>query len=289
LGICLRNRGNDSRRPSADRTFSDMSDVPSGSGTPKTPVSGGKAKQMSKNLLGSARKIRARLQPALVKEARSGDQNNYHRLLFLDRTLEGMIKRFEDEFPETRLASTVTSPPLPEPAQISPADSIDLSNGIEAHGSDTEPAFAEALLSDDEYGGLKPVLSRHNSDVSLASRALSQEEGRMHRFGQKFRRDILKPEGEDHEHGTTGNEDHPRHLQLLRAMVEGLNGEEIRRKIESEGQNAVLEELSNDASLLKQELIAQDPEGWKKFEESMEAAQRNTDVAGVGSRYSAIE
>src|ERR1700709_1571456 len=30
LGICLRNRGNDSRRPSLDRSFSDMSDVASG-------------------------------------------------------------------------------------------------------------------------------------------------------------------------------------------------------------------------------------------------------------------
>jgi len=80
LGICLRNRGNDSRRPSADRTFSDMPDTGSGSATPKTtPVRGGKAKDMSKNLLGSARKIRARLQPALVKESRSNDRANYRK------------------------------------------------------------------------------------------------------------------------------------------------------------------------------------------------------------------
>jgi hypothetical protein len=308
LGICLRNRCNDSRRPSADRTLPDMSDAHSGSETPRTPVSGGKAKQMSKNLLGSARKIRARLQPALVKEARSGDQNNYRkwnaelpltirlisteRLLFLDRTLEGMIKRFEDEFPETRLTSDVTSPPMPNADQAqttSPAESIDLSNGAEEGGFEPELASAEPLLSDDEYGGVRPVLSRHNSDVSLASRALSQEEGRMHRFGQKFRRDILKPEGEDHEHGTTGFEEQPRHLKLLRAMVDGLGGDEIRRRIESEGQEAVLEELANDASLLRRELIRQDPEGWKKFEESMEAAQRNNDVAGMHQNYSAIE
>jgi hypothetical protein len=87
LGICLRNRGNDSRRPSADRRFSDFSDAGSGSGTPKTPVSGGKAKDMSKNLLGSARKIRARLQPALVKESRSNDRVNYRKCLFCTETL----------------------------------------------------------------------------------------------------------------------------------------------------------------------------------------------------------
>lgn len=83
LGICLRNRGNDSRRPSADRTFSDVSEHGAGgSATPRgagAPVSGGKAKDMSKNLLGSARKIRARLQPALVKESRADDRINYRK------------------------------------------------------------------------------------------------------------------------------------------------------------------------------------------------------------------
>jgi len=80
LGICLRNRGDDLRRPNAERTLSDRSDV-SGTATPNGTVSGGKAKDMSKNLLGSARKIRARLQPALVKESRSGDRNNYRRYM----------------------------------------------------------------------------------------------------------------------------------------------------------------------------------------------------------------
>ena len=304
LGICLRNRGNDSRRPSADRTFSDL-EAGSGSATPKSPVSGGKAKDMSKNLLGSARKIRARLQPALVKESRAHDRSNYRkralprpltpntncaldRLLFLNQTLEGMIKRFEDEFPETRLPSAVTSPPLPDMPQISPVESVDLSASVEGQGSDIDPALIEAPLSDDE-DGLRPVLSRHNSDVSLASRALSQEEGRMHRFGQKFRRDILKPETEDHEHGTTGTEEEPVHLQLLRAMVEGLGGEEIKNRILVEGDDAVLAELDNEASLLRQQLIEQDPEGWDKFVESQKAAQRNTKVAGCQRELSVIE
>jgi hypothetical protein len=304
LGICLRNRGNDSRGPSADRTFSDMSDA-TGSATPKTPVSGGKAKDMSKNLLGSARKIRARLQPALVKESRGSDRNSFRkrvvaeapltsetnldieRLLFLDQTLEGMIKRFEDEFPETRLPGAVTSPPLPDVEHASPSESVDLSASIEKEGFDHDQTLVEPQASDDE-DHLLPVLSRHNSDVSLASKALSQEEGRMHRFGQKFRRDILKPETEDHEHGTTDDEDQPRHLQLLRAMVEGLGGEEIRQQLESKGQDAVIEELSNEASVFRQQLIEQDPEGWEEFRESQEAAQRNAEVVGANDT-SAIE
>lgn len=78
LGICLRSSNDDSKRPTTDRTFSDMSDA-SGTVTPTGHVSGGKAKDMSKNLLGSARKIRARLQPALVKESRSADREKYRK------------------------------------------------------------------------------------------------------------------------------------------------------------------------------------------------------------------
>jgi hypothetical protein len=86
LGVCLRNKGNDSRRPSADRTFSDLSNPNSRSATPTPAVRGGKAKDMSKNLLGSARKIRARLQPALLKESKAQDNQNYcknHDYLFV--------------------------------------------------------------------------------------------------------------------------------------------------------------------------------------------------------------
>jgi len=72
---------------------------------------------------------------------------------------------------------------------------------------------------------VRPVLSRHNSDVSLASRALNEEEGRMHRFGQKFRRDILQDHG-----GAKEEKEMPLHLQMLRALVEGLGGDEIKSK-----------------------------------------------------------
>jgi hypothetical protein len=77
LGICLKNRS-ESRRPSIDRnpsTYAATDSVDSGNGTNH------KAKNMSKNLLDSARKIRARLQPALVKEARGSDRINYRKFL----------------------------------------------------------------------------------------------------------------------------------------------------------------------------------------------------------------
>lgn len=188
-----------------------------------------------------------------------------------------MIKRFEEEFPETRLPETVTSPPLPEIVPGSPAESFELDPGLESRNSDNEQPFSEPLLTDDEdTNGVRPVLSRHNSDVSIASRALAQEEGRVHRFGQKIRRDILKPEGEDHQHGTTGLEQEPKHLQMLRDMLEGMKGDEIKKRLMSSGEEAVIEALTNDASHFRQQLIDSDPEGWEKFKESMEKAQKNT-------------
>lgn len=78
LGVCL-DRSGHVRQGSRDG-----SPLHSGTATPKSILHGsevnkGKAMEMSKNLLGSARKIRARLQPALAKEARSGDQMSYSK------------------------------------------------------------------------------------------------------------------------------------------------------------------------------------------------------------------
>lgn len=75
LDVCL------SRATDAQKNFSGLAED-SGTVTPKLTlerdnISRGKAKEMSKDLLGSARRIRARLLPALVKEAKSGDCMNF--------------------------------------------------------------------------------------------------------------------------------------------------------------------------------------------------------------------
>lgn len=79
LDVCL------SRATDTQKSFPGV--VGGGSGTiaPKQAfkednTSRGKAKEMSKDLLGSARKIRARLLPALVKEAKCGDSMNFSEL-----------------------------------------------------------------------------------------------------------------------------------------------------------------------------------------------------------------
>lgn len=77
LGICLRNSGLDARRSYSGGASPDVLDNPESTLTES--VTGGKAKQVSKNLLGSARRIRARLQPALIKEARESVSYNYRK------------------------------------------------------------------------------------------------------------------------------------------------------------------------------------------------------------------
>ena len=289
LDICL-NRAADGRKYSRD-----ASPLHSGTTTPKKMLSGssqvsqGKAKEMSKNLLGSARKIRSRLQPALIKEARAGNDLSYSmfertktklptltdrlgRLQFLDSTLESMIKRFEDEYPETRLH------PLPTPDDT-------LSDNDITSSSPGHPSFIENLASDDpttdqpspdqEDGTFTPLIrpasiSRRPSSPSLASRQ-AQEEGRMHRFGQRIRRDILRPETMAIAHGSTGTEIEAQYLQDLRRRLESFEGSEIKERVERLGPEAVLDAIRVTAEELAT-WEAKDPEGFEKIKEAKGAA-----------------
>ena len=96
------------------------------------------------------------------------------RLLFLDQTLQGMIQRFEDEYPETRLqpsdAASTTSSKLSSSPPTSAVPTLENSVSTD---------FTAAESDEDEPSTLR---SRNNSDVSLASRHMSLEEGRLHRF-----------------------------------------------------------------------------------------------------------
>jgi hypothetical protein len=81
LACCLKNRGDESRRQSGEF----IRDVENGVAQPPRAVpSGGKAKETSKHLLLSARKIRLRLQPAIDKaRATANDTQTYRTFLFL--------------------------------------------------------------------------------------------------------------------------------------------------------------------------------------------------------------
>jgi hypothetical protein len=227
-----------------------------------------KAKQMSKDLLQSARKIRTRLQPALIKEATDGDEMAYRRLMFLDQTLQSMIQRFEEEYPDSRLAAPATEPALASSMTSSFQSTL-------ASSERAEPTN----LADDEDSALKPPMSRHNSDASLASRALTLEEGRLHRLGQHLRREIVDSspttitppgDGSATPRPTAGQQ----RLEILKERLESTPGNELGPLVEQIGWKAVLEKVGANLDDLRA-LQEQDPEGWEQFRDSQMKARMN--------------
>lgn len=296
LQYVLGEKANDSKRMSLPPTPIDGSPrtgTPTGTLTPKERpgssagfVEQAKAKKMSKNLLGSARKIRDRLHPALIKEATGGDDMAYRRLLFLDQTLQSMIQRFEEEYPETRLA-----PPSPKHAASDMSSPTDKSNVLDSsvHTQDTEPnnpASDDEDLYDADDAEVRPTVSRHNSDVSLAARKLSMEEGRLHRIGQHMRREVV-----DSPRNAEAGADWPswRHdesreaeserLRKMGERIEAFSGAELERIISEEGWSKVLEKVGGNYDDLRL-LQEQDPESWEAFRDAQIKARLNADIEG---------
>ncbi|KAH0545122.1 hypothetical protein FGG08_000734 [Glutinoglossum americanum] len=279
LGVCLGNMSHDSRQPS--------SELPASAGgltSPKVALSGlgyrGKARDMSKSLLESARKIRSRLQPALAREAKMDDYMNHRRLLFLDQTLARMIQRFEDEYPECRIMN--------EAPIADPPDQDSVLGSVPSSWNDPSTIGTEnaALTEDDDEGG--PLLARHNSDVSLASRALSNEEGRMHRFGQRIKREVLRPQTLDHEHDTTGEEEETEQMKALRSKIEAMKGEEIKDRVETMGAEAIIQELSTEVEGL-QPLAVRGPDTFERCKAVQLIAEHNPVMNSSPDSDSAIE
>jgi hypothetical protein len=305
LSYCLSNKATDLRP---------ISTPGSGANTPRSRVETveepGKARLMSKNLLETARNTRARLQPALIREAKSGNDMGYRtsltkphckalcanmnigRLLFLDQTLQGMIQRFEDEYPETRLQ---------------PSDTASIQSSVDSVPSSSPPASSVPTLDNsitdianqdsDEEEGLT-LRSRHNSDVSLASRHMSLEEGRLHRFGHRVRTGLLNPSRPTSAHGDSEHpnpsfmsgtmDDHglPEHLRSLRMHFSHYSGDEMRQMIEGVGWEKAFDSVVENAEELRN-LERDDPAAFKVFRESQIAAlkNRNPDIFAPGESH----
>jgi hypothetical protein len=302
LSYCLSHKATDLRRVSLPA---------SGANTPTRSRAEymeepGKARTMSKNLLETARNTRARLQPALIREAKSGNDMGYRksitadisvslanmdtgRLLFLDQTLQGMIQRFEDEYPETRLQ---------------PSDTASINSSIGSVPNSSPPISKVPTLDNsitdvtnqdsDEEEGLT-LRSRHNSDVSLASRHMSQEEGRLHRFGHRVRTGLLNPSRPTSSSGDESHnnpafisgsmDDHglPEHLRSLRMYFQNYSGDEMRQMIEGAGWEKAFNNVVENAVELRN-LEREDPAAFQMFKESQIAAlkNRNPDIFGPG-------
>ncbi|EFQ28352.1 cell wall biogenesis protein Mhp1 [Colletotrichum graminicola M1.001] len=270
LTCCLKNRGDESRRQSGEfiRDFEDGVSVPIG---PRPKLPPGKAKDMSKHLLASARKIRLRLQPALSKARVNPDEDeqNLRKLMFLDATLANIIKRFEDEFPDTRVSTDEAS------ETTLPSQSDQLGTSL----SSTEDPDQQSIPSDaeDETGiSVRPGLQRTNSVLSNTSKALAEEEGRIHRAGHKIRSGIIKPEYYGLLSGVLEVGLDPKHMAMLHQMIEEVDDPELTRKVEEKG---IMRVFNEDRDQVREGLRALDPSHWDRFVESQEKARGNVKAA----------
>ena len=200
-------------------------------------------------------------------------KHSLDRLMFLDKTLEGMIRRFEDEFPETRLPEVIPS----DGGDTSPTEFVQ-SSFLHA---DTDLSTTFPPLSDEGEPPYPTALPRRESDISLAVKAQTEEEGRMLRLGQQWRRDVLHRENGDHVEAAKETKETALHLQLLRAMVDGLDGDEIKQRVLAAGPEVILHDTSEEAVELRKQLIEMDPEGWRNMKEAQEAADHNTATAEI--------
>lgn len=143
---------------------------------------------------------------------------------------------------------------------------------------------------EDEDRLLPVKISRTPSNTSLASKGMTHEEGRMHRFGQSIRREIALAAEDKHKHKhlPTSNppgsapepepELDPERLHQVEERLANMPGEEITRfrdRCDAAGVERALAEVGVTA----QELLAlqrNDPEGFERFRLSQVAAELNS-------------
>ncbi|KAF5025239.1 hypothetical protein F66182_2705 [Fusarium sp. NRRL 66182] len=273
LACVLKNRGDESRRQSGEF----IREIENGASTPVANFStGGKAKDMSKHLLMGARKIRLRLQPALTKaRASSDDEHNLRRLTFLDDTLQGIIKRFEDEYPDTREEKIQPRRPRAETKGVEELPEIPGSLPSE------DATFAH---SDNEYeaeiNGGRP-LSRSNSMAKI----LVEEEGRILRAGHRFRTGFIKQEQIDLLSTLDDIGSDPKQVRMLTEMAEDVGGE-ILELVKEKGPVRAFKE-DRDVALKCME--TSDPEYWERFAEAQYKSRANISIPSAAKQGEVVD
>ncbi|KAJ5576996.1 Leucine-rich repeat ribonuclease inhibitor subtype [Penicillium sp. DV-2018c] len=275
LGVCLKNldhHGLDA--------LGEHSAPASGTSTPRRrrsrAVATKRPRDMSKNLLESARNIRARIQSALIREDRAGNDANYRRLQFLDITLHRMIQRFEDEYPETRVKPPVApAAPLPDAISQHSGDD-DAAVSITASGNLNGTQLDEAGVDEEDTDQYAVRHSRTSSMTSIHSRAMTSQEGHIHRLGQNIRRDFLKP-SLAHSDGDEDSEDNSSRIAALRQKLDRLHEEQCLSQFDDFDSDMAYNHLGTTVD----ELFAaqqQDAESFERFKQSQIAAQINSGV-----------
>lgn len=124
-----------------------------------------------------------------------------------------MIRRFEDEYPECRTESTFLATLDQDAiANLSAGQPSQLPLERETQSFVLDTDVARDVEEADENAQRRC----HISDVCLASKALSQEEGRVHRIGLKVKHDLFKIKSGDSEDSVEA--------EKLKALQENLAG-----------------------------------------------------------------
>jgi hypothetical protein len=256
LTCCLQNRGDESRRPSGEYTR----DAETGETGPRPQFTDRrKAKDMSKHLLAGARKIRQRLQPALARAKANPDgEQDLRRLNYLDETLSGIIKRFEDEYPDTREPEDAEGPILVQ---------------IPSNLSSSPPQHEVAISDNEDDSEIHPArpLSRSNS---VLSRTLAEEEGRVLRVGHHFRSGLTRQEQIDMLKSIDDVQSDPQHVNILQQLAEEVGGEFLEKTKEI----GILRAFKEHEQLLRDGMEKVDPEHWQRFVEAQSKARANISV-----------
>ena len=207
------------------------------------------------------------------------------RLLFLDMTLHRMIQRFEDQYPETRVAPHPVSLTTQESGSLNSGD--DMTSSAVLGGSQQMGPGAEddTAIDDEETDQYAIRLSRSSSVTSLHSRAMTSEEGHVHRLGQNLRRDFLSPSLARKDDDPSADDSH---ITALREKLDRLHEEQTRSEFESVDPDKAFEELGSTV----EELWAtrsQDAEAFERFKQSQIAAQINSGRTPSASERSRAE
>ncbi|KAM4066001.1 cell wall biogenesis protein [Hirsutella rhossiliensis] len=268
LRCCLENRGDEWSRQAAEASGErDKGSAP----VQASLATGGKAKDMSKHLLAGARKIRIRLQPALTKaRANPSDEQNLRKFTFLDETLQGIIKRFEDEFPDTREhGPAATGGEAASTAAAAAAEGEPTSTSAAA-GTDSAVAVSDG---EDESEIHAPKAVSQSS--SKLSKVQAEEEGRVLRAGHRFRSGFVRQEQLELLNTIDDIGAHPKHAQMLEELAEDLGGEML-DKVKEKG---AVRAFKEDKEVLFRSMKESDPDHWERFVESQHKARANIRVS----------
>jgi hypothetical protein len=180
-----------------------------------------------------------------------------------------MIQRFEDEYPETRVKPPSVVSALQETSsQHSGDDAVGAPAGSgQLFGMNID----ENAVDDEDAEEYAVHLSRTSSITSLHARAMTSEEGQVHRLGQNLRRDFLS-QGDDDPSSAPFDQSH---LEALRNKLDRLHQEQNRSRFEGANADKAFEDMGSVVEELWA-LEKQDGAAFEQWRQTQIAAQINS-------------